>query len=64
MAEEDRVAPVFIREYQPDPHDQRSILLASNKLLEATIVLGLLHYRANLQRSFAGLGRSLPPRLR
>ncbi len=33
MAEKDRIIPVFIREYQPDPHDQRSILLLSDKLL-------------------------------
>ncbi len=36
MAEEDRIIPVFIREYQLDPHDQRSILLLSNKLLESS----------------------------
>jgi hypothetical protein len=35
MAEKDRIIPVLIREYQPDPHDQRSILLLSDKLLKA-----------------------------
>jgi hypothetical protein len=25
MAEKDRIVPVFIREYQPDPHNPRSI---------------------------------------
>ena len=34
MAEKDRIVPVFIREYQPDPHNPRSIVSLSDKLLE------------------------------
>ncbi len=41
MAEKDRIIPAFIRKYQPDPHDQRSILLLSDKLLEAQMCAGI-----------------------